>query len=73
MAVVVLVFGALAMLGGTVVGGRMTPISVYGLLFTMCGLYMIAGLAIRDRTWKRLRNPEGPVTTSERLVGRRVF
>ncbi|HEY8170392.1 MAG TPA: hypothetical protein VIH24_04745 [Candidatus Limnocylindria bacterium] len=73
-AVAVLAFGALAMVGGTAIGGHLAPVSVYGTLLTLGGLYMVAGLAIRDRTWERTRGqrrPSPPVT--DRLAGRRVF
>lgn len=73
-AVAVLAFGALAMVGGTAIGGHLAPVGVYGTLLTLCGLYMVAGLAIRDRTWKRgrsLKQPPQPLT--DRMAGRRIF
>jgi membrane associated rhomboid family serine protease len=73
LAVAVLALGALGMVGSTAVGGEVAPIGVSGALLTLCGLYMVAGLAIRDRTWKRLRHPEQPTTPVERLAGRRIF
>ena len=73
LAVVVLAFGALAMVGSTAIGAQPAPIGVYGTLLTLCGLYLLAGLAIRERAQKRLRGPEAPTTPVDRLAGRRVF
>ncbi len=73
-AVAVLAFGALALVGGTAIGGDLAPVSVYGTLLTLCGLYMVAGLAIRDRTWKRQERPQAPPeAATDRLAGRRIF
>ena len=42
------------MVGGTVVGGEFGPMVVgYGLLTALCALYLVAGLAIRERIWAR--------------------
>ena len=38
----------------------------------LSALYLVAGLAIRERAWKRLMRPV-PSTHSDRLAGRRVF
>ena len=70
---VVRAFGALGMVGSTAIGGEPAPIGVSGALLTLCGLYMVAGLAIRDRTWKRLKSSDHPSTPVERLAGRRIF
>ena len=74
LAVAVLAFGGLALLGGTAVGGELGPLlSAYGLLFGLCGLYMVLGLALRDRVRDRLsrQNPTG--VSTDRLAGRRIF
>ena len=62
-----LALGSLGMVGGTVVGGEFGPMVVgYG------ALYLVAGLAIRERIWaRRAAHQEG--TGVDRLAGRRVF
>ena len=68
-----LALGSLAMLGGTVVGGDVGSLAAgYGLLIAMAAIYAVAGLAIRERVWRRLATTaERPA--SDRLAGRRVF
>jgi hypothetical protein len=68
-----LALGTLAMVGGTTVGGDVGSLaSGYGLLIAMAALYAVAGLAIRERVWRRLSTTtERPA--SDRLAGRRVF
>lgn len=67
-------FGSLAMVGGTAIGGEIAALAVgYGLLVVLAALYMIAGLAIRERVWRRIARPEAPRPTIDRLAGRRVF
>jgi len=73
LALVVLAFGALAMVGSTAIAGQPAPIGVYGTLLTLCGLYLLAALAIRERAAKRLHPPDEPATPVDRLAGRRVF
>jgi 4-hydroxybenzoate polyprenyltransferase len=68
-----LVIGTLGMVGGTAVGGTIGPLAAaYGLLLTTAALWLVAGLAIRERVAKRraatLRLPD-----ATRLAGRRVF
>ena len=65
--------GTLGMIGGTTVGGELRPMIVgYGLLIALAALYLVAGLAIRERVWQRMsESQERP--RPERLVGRRVF
>ncbi len=67
--------GSLVMVGGTAIGGEIAPLAVgYGLLVALAALYMVAGLAIRDRVWRRVGRPSTPGTpTIDRLAGRRVF
>jgi 4-hydroxybenzoate polyprenyltransferase len=66
--------GSLAMVGGTAIGGEIAPLAVgYGLLVALAALYMAAGLAIRDRTWRRIGRPGAHAPTVNRLAGRRVF
>ena len=67
-------FGSLAMVGGTAIGGDAGPLAVgYGLLVVVAALYMVAGLAIRERVWQRFTRTERQVPTVNRLAGRRVF
>lgn len=67
-------FGSLAMVGGTAIGGDAGPLAVgYGLLVVVAALYMVAGLAIRERVWQRFTRPERQMPTVDRLAGRRVF
>jgi hypothetical protein len=74
LAVVVLAFGALAMVGSTAIVGQGPPIGLYGTVLTLCGLYLLAGLAIRERTTKRLRGADPTAATPvDRLAGRRIF
>ncbi len=75
MALVGLALGSLAMVGGTAIGGAIGPLAVgYGFLGSLSGLYLAAGLAIRERAWQRLSRPGAPsIGTIERLAGRRVF
>jgi hypothetical protein len=75
LAVAGLGFGSLAMVGGTAIGGELGPLAVgYGVLVLLAALYLVVGLAIRDRVWRRLSAPHTvqrmPV---DRLAGRRVF
>lgn len=73
LAILGLVLGSLGMVGGTVVGGQIGPMVIgYGLLVALTALYLVAGLAIRERVWRRLSPPlKGP--QADRLAGRRVF
>ena len=67
-------FGSLAMVGGTAIGGDLGPLAVgYGLLVVVAALYMVAGLAIRERVWQRFTRLERQTPTVDRLAGRRVF
>jgi hypothetical protein len=73
-AVAVLAFGGLAIVGGTAIGGDVGPITAaYGFLMALCALYMLAGLAIRDRAWRRLSRPMPTTNRTDRLAGRRIF
>jgi hypothetical protein len=68
-----LVLGTLGMVGGTAVGGTIGPIAAgYGLLVTLTALYLVAGLAIRERLAKR-RSAALRLPDATRLAGRRVF
>ena len=44
----------------------------YGLLTALSALYLVAGLAIRERIWAR-RAARQESTGVDRLAGRRVF
>ena len=74
MALAGLSLGTLGMIGGTTVGGELRPMIVgYGLLIALAALYLVAGLAIRERVWQRMSQPTADRPRPERLVGRRVF
>ena len=69
-----LAFGAVSMFGGTTAGGGIGSLVVgYGLLVVLASLYMLAGLAIRDRVWRRLQRPAVESVQPVDLAGRRVF
>jgi hypothetical protein len=69
-----LALGILGMVGGTVVGGELGPMAVgYGVLIALSALYMVAGLAVRERVWRRLYRRTTTTATTDRLAGRRVF
>ena len=69
-----LAIGSLAMVGGTAIGGELGPLAVgYGLLVALTALYLVAGLAIRERVWRRMARPLPTSTHTDRLAGRRVF
>lgn len=66
--------GTLAMIGGTTVGGDLRPMIVgYGVLIALTALYLVAGLAIRERVWERQARSTQDMPRPERLAGRRVF
>jgi len=73
-AIVGLGLGSLAMVGGTAIGGALGPLAVgYGLVVVLAALYLVAGLAIRERIWRRLSAKANGRPKADRLVGRRVF
>jgi hypothetical protein len=73
-AVAGLALGNLGMLGGTAIGGAFGPIAVgYGLLISLAALYLVAGLAIRDRVWRRLSAPSLQRPKADHLAARRIF
>ena len=73
-AVAGLALGNLAMLGGTAIGGEVGPVAAgYGLLLALGALYLVAGLAIRERAWHRLSRPTGARPVADRLAARRIF
>jgi hypothetical protein len=45
----------------------------YGLLIALAALYLVAGLAIRDRAWRRLSSASLKRPVADRVAGRRVF
>ena len=66
--------GSLAIVGGTAIGGELAPLAGgYGILVLIAALYLVAGLAIRDRVWRRLTRPLEHPGNADRLAGRRVF
>lgn len=70
-----LALGCLGMVGGTAIGGDLGPLAVgYGLLIALAALYLVAGLAIRERAWQRLgRSSRRSAPAADRLAGHRVF
>ena len=73
-AVAGLALGSLGMVGGTVVGGELGPMAVgYGLLIAVSALYLVAGLAVRERVWRRVPRVDSASARPDRLAGRRVF
>ena len=69
-------FGSLAMVGGTAVGDGVGALAIgYGVLVVLAALYMIVGLAIRDRIGRRTQaqGATGATPSIDRLVGHRVF
>lgn len=74
MAIVGLALGSLAMVGGTAIRGEFGPLAVgYGLLVALSALYLVIGLAIRERVWTRFMRTLPSSTQGDRLAGRRVF
>ena len=74
MAIAGLALGSLGMVGGTAVGGQLGPMIVgYGLLIALTALYLVAGLAIRQRLWRRMSRAVAAGQHADRLAGRRVF
>ena len=72
--IVGLALGSLAMVGGTAIGGDVGPLTVgYGLLVALAALYMVIGLAIRERVWQRVGTHGSERLSADRLAGRRVF
>ncbi len=66
--------GSLSMVGGTAVGGELGPLAIgYGLLVALSAVYLVTGLAIRERVWQRLSRPVASPAHPDRLAGRRVF
>ena len=74
MAIAGLGLGSLAMVGGTAIGGELGPLAIgYGLLVALSALYLVLGLAIRERVWRRMGRPLPASAQPDRLAGRRVF
>jgi VIT1/CCC1 family predicted Fe2+/Mn2+ transporter len=73
-AIVGLALGSLGMVGGTAIGGDLGPMVVgYGLLVALSALYLVAGLAIRERASRRLSTSVEQSARVDRLAGRRIF
>lgn len=69
-----LAFGAVSMFGGATAGsGIGSMVAGYGMLVVLASLYMLAGLAIRDRIWRRMQRPTVEAVQPVDLAGRRVF
>jgi hypothetical protein len=74
MAIAGLGLGSLAMVGGTAIGGEVGPLAVgYGLLVALAALYLVIGLSIRERLWRRLKAPSIGRPHPDHLAGRRIF
>lgn len=66
--------GSLGMVGGTAIGGEIGPLAVgYGLVVSLAALYLVTGLAIRERVWRRLSASSMGRPKPDRVAGRRVF
>ena len=66
--------GSLTMVVGTAFGGELGPLAVgYGLLVSFAALYLVAGLAIRERAWRALTAPALGRPHPDHMAGRRVF
>jgi hypothetical protein len=66
--------GSMAMVVGTAVGGDLGPLAVgYGLLVSLAALYLVAGLAIRERAWRGLTAQTIGRPHPDNMAGRRVF
>jgi hypothetical protein len=71
--VVGLAVASLGFVGGTAIGGEMGPLTAgYGLLVGLAALYAVAGLAIRDRAWRRLPRLRGS-SAPKTVAGHRMF
>jgi hypothetical protein len=71
-----LAFGCLSMVGGTAIGDGVGALAAgYGVLVVLAALYMIVGLAIRDRIGRRSPTHRAPeaAPSIDRLAGHRVF
>jgi hypothetical protein len=69
-----LTLGALGVVGGTAIGGHAgSTIIGSGLLIGIAALYLLAGLAIRDRAARSRTVHGGEMPVADRLAGRRVF
>lgn len=69
-------FGCLAMVGGTTISDGVGALATgYGLLVVLAALYMMAGLAIRERIGRRssTRRALEAAPSIDRLAGHRVF
>lgn len=69
-----LALGSLAMIGSTAIGSELGPLLAgYGLLVALSALYLVAGLAIRERAGRNLATSDLESSKTDRLAGRRVF
>ena len=64
---------ALAVVGGTAIGGDLGPLTLgYGMLLGLAAAYAFAGLAIRERVWRRLPRLRGSAAPKT-VAGHRMF
>jgi hypothetical protein len=69
-----LAFGAVSVFGGITAGGGIgSLVAGYGMLVVLASLYMLAGLGIRDRIWRRMQRPAVEPIQPVDLASRRVF
>ena len=62
------------MVGGTAIGGQAGPLTaVYGVLLTLGALYLVAGLALRDRSGRQSSSTGATTTETRHLGGLRIF
>ncbi len=68
-----LVVAALGFVGSTAIGGELGPLTAgYGLLIGIAALYAVAGLAIRERIWRRLPRLRGS-SAPKTVASHRMF
>jgi len=69
-------FGSLSVVGGTAIGDGVGALAAgYGVLVVLAALYMIVGMAIRDRIGHRAsgQRASDAAPSTDRLAGHRVF
>jgi hypothetical protein len=68
-----LALAALGFVGGTAIGGDLGPLTAgYGVLVGVAALYAAAGLAVRERIWRRLPRLRGP-SAPKTVASHRMF
>jgi hypothetical protein len=68
-----LAVATLAFVGGTAIGGDLGPLAAgYGLLVGLAALYALAGIAVRERVWRRLPRLRGS-SAPKTVASHRMF